>query len=297
MMAVLILIFAGLTLLAAGFVVVPILLRSADSWGRRGLLAGSATLLVIGVGIGTYLLLGSPKLALRSLTGPSDHDLPGLVAELVGRVQSHPKDEMAWELLGRGYLSLGDANDAAGAFRHAVALASPTRAPTVLTSYAEALTLANSGIVPDIALPALRAALRLDPHNPAATYYLGLAYADRRETAKAITLWQKLADEAPANAPYKSMLIDRIAALKASEVASGSAVAPNVGAMVAKLAASLKASPNNPDGWQRLIRAYSVLGQKAKAKAALASARIALKTNPAALAAIEAEAKSLGVGS
>ena len=93
------------------------------------------------------------------------------------------------------------------------------------------------------------------------------------------------------------MLIDRIAALKASEVASGSAAAPNVAAMVAKLAASLKASPNNPDGWKRLIRAYSVLGQSAKAKAALASARIALKTDPAALAAIEAEAKSLGVES
>ncbi len=297
MMAVLILIFSGLTLLAAGFVVLPILRRSADSWGRRGLLAGSAALLIIGVGFGSYLLLGSPKLALRSLTGPSDHDLPGLVAELVGRVQSHPKDEMAWELLGRGYLSLGDADEAAGAFRHAAALASPARAPTVLTSYAEALTLANSGIVPDLALPALRTALRLDPQNPAASYYLGLAYADRRETAKAITIWQKLADETPATAPYKSMLIDRIAALKASEVASGTATAPNVGAMVAKLAASLKTSPNNPVGWKRLIRAYSVLGQSAKAKAALASARIALKTNPTALAAVEAEAKSLGVGS
>ncbi|MDE2467152.1 MAG: tetratricopeptide repeat protein [Alphaproteobacteria bacterium] len=297
MMAVLILIFLGLALCAAAFVVVPILRRRDDGWGRRAMLAGSAGLLVIGVGAGTYLLLGSPKLALRSLTGPSDHDLPGLVAELVGRVRSNPKDEMAWELLGRGYLSLGEPDEAAGAFRHAADLASPERAPMLLASYAEALTLANSGQVPASALPALHAALKMDPHNAPANYYLGLAYADRRQTDKAIAIWQKLADEAPANAPYKSMLIDRIATLKASEVASGQAAAPNVMAMVAKLAASLKAAPNNPGGWQRLIRAYSVLGQATKAKAALKSARIALKANPSALAAIEAEAKSLGVGS
>jgi cytochrome c-type biogenesis protein CcmH len=67
--------------------------------------------------------------------------------------------------------------------------------------------------------------------------------------------------------------------------------------MVARLAARLKAQPNDPAGWQRLIRSYSVLGQKDKARAALASARAALKGNKPALSAIMAEAKSLGVGS
>lgn len=291
----LVVLFLAIVAVAAGFVVWPILRGGEDSRARRAVLAASAAVLVLGVGGGVYLMLGSPGLALRSLTGPKETDLPGLVAELVSRVRQDPKDDMAWTLLGRGYLTLNDPTDAAGAFRHAAELAPPAKQPQLLSSYGEALVLANRGQVPKQAEAAFQAALAADPKLPSARYYMGLAYANRRETAKAMKIWQSLLDDAPPNAPYRSMLVDRIAALKAGAVASGAAQAPNIGAMVARLANRLKSSPNDPAGWQRLIRAYSVLGETDKAKAALASARTALKANPEALSAIEAEAKSLGV--
>ncbi len=50
--------------------------------------------------------------------------------------------------------------------------------------------------------------------------------------------------------------------------------------MVAGLAEKLKASPNDPDGWTRLLRARRVLGQEAEAKADIALMRETFKDNP-----------------
>jgi cytochrome c-type biogenesis protein CcmH len=63
--------------------------------------------------------------------------------------------------------------------------------------------------------------------------------------------------------------------------------------MVAMLAAQLKADPNNPAGWQRLIRAYTVLGQPSDAKAALTTARKTFSNDKDVMAALEAEAAEL----
>ena len=292
MRALLVLIFFAFVAGAAAFVVWPILRRRAD--GRRRLvLAAAAAVLVLGVGGGVYVMLGSPGLALRTLTGPGETDLPALVAKLVERVRADPNDLKAWILLGRGYLTLGDPGDAAAAFRQAGPLAPPAQRPAILAAYGEALTLANSGRVPRAAEKAFAAALKGDPKNASARYYLGLAYAGRRQTAKALAIWQALLDDAPPDASWRSMLVDRIAALKAGSLAAGTGQAPDIGAMVARLAARLKAHPGDAEGWQRLIRAYSVLGEQEKAGAALAQARVALKANPTALAALEGEAKAL----
>jgi cytochrome c-type biogenesis protein CcmH len=63
--------------------------------------------------------------------------------------------------------------------------------------------------------------------------------------------------------------------------------------MVASLAARLKAAPNDPEGWQRLIRAYVVLGRVDRARAALEDARTVLAKDADALAALSAEARTL----
>lgn len=295
MSALLILIFLALVMVAAAFVVWPILRRRTDGVGRRAVLGAAAAVLVLGVGGGVYLMLGSPGLALRALTGPGQTDLRGLVAKLVDRVRADPNDLMAWTLLGRGYLTLGDPGDAAGAFKKAAALAPPDRQPGLLSNYGEALTLANSGEVPRQAEAAFEAALKGDPRNAAARFYLGLAYAGRRETDKALAMWQALLADAPPGASWRPMLVDRIAALKAAGITAGTGQAPDVAAMVVRLAERLKNQPNDPAGWQRLIRAYSVLGDADKARAALADAHAALKDNPGALAAVDAEAASLGL--
>jgi cytochrome c-type biogenesis protein CcmH len=63
--------------------------------------------------------------------------------------------------------------------------------------------------------------------------------------------------------------------------------------MVAGLAARLKSNPNDGAGWQRLIRAYAVLGDRDKARATLSDARKAMAAQPDQIAALNAEQKQL----
>jgi cytochrome c-type biogenesis protein CcmH len=65
--------------------------------------------------------------------------------------------------------------------------------------------------------------------------------------------------------------------------------------MVAGLAARLKDHPDDAEGWLRLVRAYAVLGDKTKARSALAGARRAMKERGDVLAALDAEQKELGL--
>lgn len=292
MIAALFLIFAAIALSAIGFAVWPLLRNSANPRAPRALLAGAIAAFMLAVGGGFYIWSGQPQLALRTLEGPQANDLRALVATLSVGVRERPGDIKGWTLLGRGYLTLGDADDAAKAFAQAIAISRAHRGHDagLYSAYGEALTFARAGAVGSDAENAFRTALAIDPKDHAARYYLGLAYAARGQNQKALALWQSLLADAPANAPWRGELVDRIAALKA---AGGKA--PDVANMVAGLAQRLKANPNDGDGWQRLVRAYAVLGDKKNAMDAIARARRALKSNPDALAALDAEAKSLGL--
>ena len=61
--------------------------------------------------------------------------------------------------------------------------------------------------------------------------------------------------------------------------------------MVDGLAARLKANPDDPDGWVRLVRAYGVLGETDRQDAALAEARQRYAAKPEVLAALAAAAQ------
>lgn len=281
-------VFALLIAVAAAFAAWPILRNRRESATGRAVLTAAVVFAIAGIGGGLYIMLGRPQLAVRALAPMNDNDLSGLVARLTTRVRQTPDDPRGWALLGRGYLTLGDARDAAAAFRRAIAVAPPNEQPVLLSAEGEALTEAAGGIVTPEAEAAFREVLRTDPKDDAARYYLGLAYAMRRDNAHAMALWQGLLADAPASAPWRGMLIDRIAALR-----SQSGTAPNISAMVASLAQRLRGSPNDPEGWQRLVRAYTVLGDEAKAHAALNDARKALSGNAGALAALSTEAQEL----
>ena len=65
--------------------------------------------------------------------------------------------------------------------------------------------------------------------------------------------------------------------------------------MVTRLADKLKQDGSDVDGWQRLLRAYMVLGEKDRATAAAADARKALSSDPAKLHQLDEVIKQLGV--
>jgi len=65
--------------------------------------------------------------------------------------------------------------------------------------------------------------------------------------------------------------------------------------MVARLADKLKQDGGDLDGWQRLLRAYVVLGDRDKAVAAAGDAKRALASDPDKLRQIEDVIKSMGL--
>ncbi len=279
--------FAALMLIAVAPVAWPAWRASGAAPGARALLAASLALFVIGVAGGAYLFLGKPELARRALAGPATAGVPGLVAELSRRMRDRPNDPRGWTLLGRGYLSLADPGQAAIAFHRASELVSPREKPELLSSYGEALTLAAGTVTPE-AEAAFRATLAARPADFAARFYLGQAYVERHDPARALVLWRSLLADAPSDAPWRGSLIDRMAALEGKTGSS-----PDVRAMVAGLAARLAARPDDVAGWQRLLRAYSVLGEDGEARSALLRARAAMRGRPEDLAALDAEARSL----
>jgi cytochrome c-type biogenesis protein CcmH len=284
--AIVAIVFAVIALGGAVFVAWPVARLRGRTPLQRTLLGGSLAMFVVGIGGGVYVLVGSPKLARDAVAGPESNGIKGLVIALAQRMHERPGDATGWTLLGRGYLTLGDPGQAAVAFRQASALAASDKKPELLSAYGEATTLAAGAVTPE-AETAFRDALTGNPKDFAARYYLGRAHAERQDAMGAREIWQRLLADSPSDAPWRADLTRRLAALAPSDV--------RVRAMVESLAARLRARPNDPSGWQELLRSYVVLGEHGKARSALSNARAALRTRPEALATIEAEARSLDV--
>lgn len=276
---------------AGAFVAWPVA-RSKANRGRA-VLAAAAMLFVLGTGGALYLLYGHPELATRTLQGDEARDLNALIGRLAVVVRNRSTDPRGWAILGRAYLTAGDPSDAAKSFARAIAAqrASGPIQPFLYSAYGEALTQDSAGAVTPEAEAAFTEALAGDPRDKAARYYLGLAAAARGNGEKAFELWQSLLADVPSNSAAHQDLVDRIAVLTARK----GGAAPDISAMVASLAARLKTSPNDGPGWQRLIRAYAVLGEKDKARQAIADARKAMAAQPEQIAALDAEQKSLGL--
>ena len=280
---------AVVVLAAIAFAVLP-LLRTKAMKGRS-VLAAALALFLLGIGGGTYWMLGQPYLAWRSAQGTETRDVNGLIGLLIKRVRVAPDDLQAWVYLGRGYMGVGDAGDAAKAYARAVTLANKSGHPDagLDTLYGEALVAQANGQVGAEAEAAFRAALNLDPKEQAARYFIAQAQAARGDKQGALTILNELLAETPDKSPLHQTLIDRIALL----TAQGGGGAPDPKAMVAGLAARLKGNPDDAAGWQRLIRAYSVLGQRAEAQQALADARKSFAGKSDVLAGFDAQAKEL----
>ena len=115
----------------------------------RTILAAAIALFLLGVGGGTYFMLGQPYLAWRTAQGVNTRDINGLIALLIKRVRQVPNDQQAWTFLARGYMGAGDAGDAAKAYARAVTLANRSGHPdaSLDTFYGEALVAQANGEV------------------------------------------------------------------------------------------------------------------------------------------------------
>lgn len=272
--------------------------------------------------IATYLALGSPNLpgeplAARLAKPPAERSIDTLVAQVEEHLEHNPRDGRGWEILAPVYLRLGRFDDAVKARRNA--LADNGETADRQAGLGEALVAAAQGIVTAEASKAFARAVALDPHQPKARFYLGLAAEQDGRQADAAKAWRSLIAEAPADAPWLGFVrtalrrIDPTAPEAAEPKTDGVQPGPSsaqiaaagqmtpanrqamIRGMVDRLAARLKGDGADVDGWLRLMRAYMVLGERDKARSAAADARRALAADPDKLRQVDEAAKGLGV--
>lgn len=187
----------------------------AETPGREARARGFALFVAgfVGIGaLGVYLANGSPELAkpgaVQSARAP---DFASLVEELKRKVAERPTDPEGQRFLGRGLSELGQYDEAAEAYKRAIALGQDSA--EIHADYGEALALAAQRVTP-AAKDAFEKALARDKTEPRARYYLALAKGEAGDLAGALADWQTLFDESPEGAPWRPVLARHIAAAR-----------------------------------------------------------------------------------
>ncbi|MCL4766426.1 MAG: c-type cytochrome biogenesis protein CcmI [Hyphomicrobiaceae bacterium] len=286
---------------------------------RRALFASAAVLVPV-LSLALYLANGSPGLpgqpyAARAAVPVEKARIDSLVAQVEARLRDHPEDGEGWDVIAPVYLRQGRFTESAQAYQRAIRLLGET--PRRLAGFGEATVFAGNGIVTEEARRAFEKLAQIEPGQPAPRFWLALAKEQDGDLAGALEGYRKLAADAPREADWRPAVDERITMLTkriggsrvpagtgptADDMAAAEKLAPAdraamVEQMVEGLARRLEVNAQDLAGWQRLLRAYAVLGRKDKAANALERARRAFATDGASRAALDDLARSLGLDS
>jgi cytochrome c-type biogenesis protein CcmH len=239
-------------------------------------------------------------LASRKVAPQSNGEIEAAVAAVEARLIAKPDDGKGWAVIAPVYMRLERYAEAVHAYAEALRILGED--PLRRAAYGEALVAAAGGVVTDEARQAFDRALTDHPGQPQARYYLALAAEQEGKKADAIRDYQALLADSPPDAPWRSMVNAHLAALNGEPAPTTDAAAipeaqrPMIEGMVSKLASRLASTGGGVDEWSRLIRAYTVLHEADKAKAALVDAHKALASDASAVASLDALARNLGLG-
>ena len=274
------------------------------------------------VGLGFYLWSGVPSMPDQPRSGRINMavekaDVGQLIARVEQRITDAPDDGRGWEVIAPVYLKQGRFADAVRAYDHAIRLLGET-VPR-LAGLAEAHIKGANGVINDAAKDVYTRILALEPGRVEPRFWLAMALEQDGQLQQAAAAYRALLNDAPADAPWRQPVLDRLAVVDpafkppmaaaapprgptADDVAAAGQMTPEartqmISGMVAGLEQRLAGDGRDAEGWQKLIRAYMVMGNKDKALGALRNARQALASNKDGLAAVNAAAKELGVGS
>lgn len=243
----------------------------------------------------------------------------GLIEKLRQAVTEHPDDPRGWALLARNEASLGNTRAARQAQERLLELRGDAVSAEDHAFLADLMITAAGGYVSAGAETALRAALKRDPGQPAALYYLGEYYRQIDRPDATFRIWRDLLEDSPPQAPWVPPIrgqIEQIAYLAGEryelpelEQPSGPTAedveamsdlgaeerAEAIRGMVEGLAARLAGEGGSAADWARLINAYGVLDERDRARAIWAEAQQVFGDRPEALDRIRAAAESAGV--
>ena len=209
-------------LIAAAYVAMPLWSNASP---RRPLGVSSALAVLVASGV-VYAVIGSPDVPSGRGELLTPQDLPAveeMIAGLAARLEAEPGDLNGWQMLGRSYMTIGRYAEAAAAYERAAELES-SRNPNTLVARGEAL-LASGGqnLTPEI-VSLFESALALDPNQPAALFWTGIASANRGDVAQAADRWERLLGTNPP--PHIREIIDQRVAEWRGEPAPAVEAAP-----------------------------------------------------------------------
>ncbi|MBA1158039.1 c-type cytochrome biogenesis protein CcmI [Microvirga mediterraneensis] len=251
--------------------------------------------------LATYEIYGSPQSLSRPAAEQAPQqagnvDLMTAVAQIESHLAKNPQDGRGWEVIAPVYLRMGRIDDAARAYEAAARYLPPTA--DRFANYGEVLVMARDGLVSDDAQAAFEQALKLDPTSPKARFYVARAAVQDGQVEKAKSAYTELLSSSPPDAPWVEAVKQELAALGAPQAANPASESQRIGpeaiaGMVAGLAGRLESQGGTAEEWARLMRSYTVLGQRDKAVAAARRAREALAQDKDALKTIDMMAQEL----
>jgi len=281
---------------------------------RRRIAALVAAIVVIPSIAGTlYAQLGSPDLPGEPIASRDSKDgqatsIAALIVKIETHLEENPKDGRGWEVLAPVYMKLERYDDAVKARRNALNLLGETAERQV--DLGEALTSAAGGVVTVDAKAAFERAAALAADNFKAMFYLGLAAQQDGNDAEAARIWRDLIAKSPADAPWLTVVRQSLARVerpgvappgpRPDDIAAAGEMTPDarnqmIRDMVERLATRLHQDGSDVEAWLRLLRAYIVMGERDKAKAAASEARGALAHEPEKLKLLDQGIRDLGV--
>ncbi len=260
--------------------------NAQSSTARRRMVAVLALVALPLLAGGIYLSLGRPDLSDRPLAERriEDESLVALISRVESELARRPDDGQGWDVLAPVYLRAGQPGKAAEAYANAIRLLGATAAREA--GRGESLVIAAQGKVSPEAKAAFERAVALDPKDARSRFYLGGAAEQAGDREAAADIYRRLLAEAGTDAAYVPMVREALARTALGDDGKAPAVDPaalegvnpdqrlaTIRGMVEGLEARLKNAPQDAGGQLRLIRAWAMLGEADKAKAAAANAR------------------------
>lgn len=265
--------------------------------------------------------------AAEARLGPVEETIPegtsqdylALIEQLRKTVKERPEDQQGLQFLVRSEAALGNMAAARRAQQQLVALKGDAATAADHAMLADLMINAAAGYVSAEAEVALREALRLDPRDPGARFYLGLYLLQVDRPDGAFRTWEALLEESTADAPWVAPIRAQIEELAAragvkytlpplggprgptsEDIDNAADMTPEerqdmIRGMVAGLAERLSTSGGSAEEWARLINAYGTLGETDKARQVWTEAQVVFAANPAMLDTLRAAAANAGI--
>lgn len=251
-----------------------------------------------------YGAYGSPDvpdlpLSARLQTDSSQQDFALSLARIETHLATNPGDGRGWSVLAPVYLRQQRYDEAARAFAAAIRNGQDTA--EMQAGLGEAQILAAGGVVTNTARESLAEAIKRDAGNARARFFLAIGLEQDGDGAGATRALQDLLNGAPGDAPWAQAVRERLARLEAEATGRSIAALPTqdqqaaIRGMVAGLAERLRDGGGSREEWVRLIRSQAVLGDKAAARTAIATARQRLAQDASALTELDALVGELGL--